>query len=143
MDESNNWQPDLDDIKSKINSKTKAIVVINPNNPTGSVCDEKTLRGIIEIAKDHNLLVIADEIYDKLLFDGKKHIPLASLDSECSIVTFCGLSKNYIAPGFRIGWGIASGRREVMGDFLNAVNKILSRPALCKPSNSVCNSGSS
>ena len=130
LDESNNWQPDLDDIKSKINSKTKAIVVINPNNPTGSVCDEKTLRGIIEIAKDHNLLVIADEIYDKLLFDGKKHIPLASLDSECSIVTFCGLSKNYIAPGFRIGWGIASGRREVMGDFLNAVNKIL-RARLC------------
>jgi alanine-synthesizing transaminase len=130
LNENNGWQPDLDDIRSKINSKTKAIVVINPNNPTGSVCDEATLRGIIDIALEHNLLIIADEIYDKLLFEGNRHISMAALNKDVSIVTFSGLSKNYIAPGFRIGWGVASGRRETMGNFLEAVNRIL-RARIC------------
>lgn len=130
LDEENGWQPDVEDIRSKINARTKAIVVINPNNPTGSVCKRETLQKIVDLAVEHNLLIIADEIYDKLLFDGDQHISLASLNPEASCVTFSGLSKNYIAPGFRIGWGIASGRREVMGEFLEAVNKIL-RARVC------------
>lgn len=130
LDESNGWQPDLDDIKSKINDKTKAIVIINPNNPTGSLASRETLEGLIKIADEHNLLILADEIYDKLIFDGKKHITLASLNSDVPIITFCGLSKNYVAPGFRIGWGIASGNKDRLNDLLEGVNRIL-RSRLC------------
>jgi len=130
LDESNGWQPDIDDIKSKINPKTRAIVIINPNNPTGAVCTKEILEQIIELALEHNLLIISDEIYDKLLFDGNKHIAIASLNKEVSCVTFSGLSKNYIAPGFRIGWGVASGKQELMEDFLEATNKIL-RARVC------------
>ncbi len=130
LDESNGWQPDVEDIKSKINDRTKAIVLINPNNPTGSIAQVETMKKIIEIAIEHNLVVIADEIYDKLIFDGKKHTSLASLSDEVSCITFSGLSKNYVAPGFRIGWGIASGKIEKMKDYLEAVNKIL-RARVC------------
>lgn len=130
LDESNGWQPDLEDIRSKINPKTRAIVLINPNNPTGSVCSREILEGIIGIALEHNLLVIADEIYDKLIFDGKQHISLASLNKDVSCITFSGLSKNYVAPGFRIGWGVASGRKQVMGEYIEAVNKML-RARVC------------
>jgi alanine-synthesizing transaminase len=130
LDEGNGWQPDPEDIKSKINSKTKAIVLINPNNPTGSVCSIETLQAIVDIALEHNLLIIADEIYDKLLFEGNKHIAIASLNKEVSAVTFSGMSKNYIAPGFRIGWGVASGNPNNMKEFLEAVNKIL-RARVC------------
>lgn len=130
LDESNGWQPDLDDIRSKINDRTKAIIIINPNNPTGSLASKETLEGLIQIAEEHNLLILADEIYDKLIFDGKKHIPLASLNSEVPMITFCGLSKNYVAPGFRIGWGIASGNHERLKDLLEGVNRIL-RSRLC------------
>jgi alanine-synthesizing transaminase len=130
LDEENDWQPDIEDIKSKINDKTKAIVIINPNNPTGSVCKQEVLQQIVDLAIEHNLLIISDEIYDKLLFDDNKHVAIASLNKEVSAVTFSGLSKNYVAPGFRIGWGIASGRRDIMGDFLEAVNKIL-RARVC------------
>jgi len=104
--------------------------LINPNNPTGSVCKVETMNKIIELAIEHNLVVIADEIYDKLIFDGKSHTSLASLSEEVSCITFSGLSKNYVAPGFRIGWGIASGKKEKMADFLEAVNKIL-RARVC------------
>ncbi len=130
LDESNDWQPDLDDIKSKINDKTKAIIIINPNNPTGSLASKETLEGIIKIADEHNLLILADEIYDKLIFDGKKHIPFASLNHDVPMITFCGLSKNYVAPGFRIGWGIASGDAKRLHDLLQGVNRIL-RSRLC------------
>lgn len=130
LDESNGWQPDIDDINSKINAKTRAIVIINPNNPTGSVASKETLEQIIAIALEHNLLVIADEIYDKLLFDGKKHISLASLNQDVSCITFSGLSKNFVVPGFRLGWGVASGRIEKMSTYLEAVNKIL-RARVC------------
>ncbi|MFP4527454.1 MAG: aminotransferase class I/II-fold pyridoxal phosphate-dependent enzyme [Candidatus Kapaibacterium sp.] len=130
LDESNGWQPDIEDIKSKINDKTRAIVLINPNNPTGSVCAKETLLQIIDLALEHNLLIIADEIYDKIYFDGRKHLSIASLNKDVSCVTFSGLSKNYIAPGFRIGWGVASGRMDIMKDFLEAVNKIL-RARVC------------
>lgn len=125
LDEENGWQPDPDDIRSKINSKTRAIIVINPNNPTGSNCSRETLKELIQIAKDNNLVIFADEIYDKLLFEGENHTSLASLDSEVPIITFGGLSKNYMVPGFRIGWGIVSGNNAVLKDYIEAINKLL------------------
>jgi len=130
LDEESGWQPDLDDMRSKINSKTKAIILINPNNPTGSVCGKETMLGIIEMAKEHKLLIFADEIYDKLILDDKEHLSISSLDRDVSVITFNGLAKSYLAPGFRIGWGIASGPSEVLDDYLEAVNKIL-RARLC------------
>ena len=125
LNEENGWQPDIDDIKSKINEKTKAIVVINPNNPTGSNADKETLLKIIALALEHNLVIFADEIYDKLLMDGEEHIALASLNSEVPVITFGGLSKNYLAPGWRIGWGIVSGNQNMLSDYIAAINKIL------------------
>jgi alanine-synthesizing transaminase len=130
LDESNGWQPDIDDIKRKINNRTKGIIVINPNNPTGSNCSADTLKQIIDIALEHNLVIFADEIYDKLLMNGKKHTAVASLNHEVPIVTFSGLSKNYMVPGFRIGWGIVSGENHVLKDYIEAINKLL-RARLC------------
>ncbi|MCB1059470.1 MAG: aminotransferase class I/II-fold pyridoxal phosphate-dependent enzyme [Calditrichaeota bacterium] len=125
LDESNGWQPDIEDIASKINSKTRAIVLINPNNPTGSVCDRATLLGILELARKHNLMIFADEIYDKLILDGGEHISIASLDPQQPVITFNGLSKAYVAPGFRIGWGVVSGDKARVGDYVEAINKLL------------------
>lgn len=130
LKEENGWQPDLEDIKTKINDKTRAIIIINPNNPTGSNGDEATLRELMKIAKENNLVVFADEIYDKLLFDGKKHTSLASLDKDVPVITFGGLSKNYMVPGFRIGWGVVSGPEEMLREYIEAINKIL-RARLC------------
>ncbi len=125
LNEANGWQPDLDDIRKKINDKTKAIIIINPNNPTGANFEKETLLGLLEIAEEHNLVVFADEIYDKLLFDGKKHISIASLNHKAPVITFGGLSKNYMVPGFRIGWGITSGNFDQMKDYIEAINKLL------------------
>ncbi len=125
LNEENGWQPDIEDVKSKINDKTKAIVIINPNNPTGSNSDVDTLQKIIELALEHNLVIFADEIYDKLLMDGTKHTSIASLNSEVPIITFGGLSKNYMVPGFRIGWGVVSGHQNLLSNYLEAINKIL------------------
>ncbi len=125
LNEENGWQPDLDDIRSKINDKTRAIIIINPNNPTGSNCSVDTLKELIKIAKDNNLIIFADEIYDKLLFEGESHTSIASLDSEAPMVTFGGLSKNYMVPGFRIGWGMVSGDRAILKDYIEAINKLL------------------
>jgi alanine-synthesizing transaminase len=125
LDEENGWQPDPDDIRKKINNKTRAIIIINPNNPTGSNCSSDTLKELIRIAKENNLVIFADEIYDKLLFEGENHTSLASLDSEVPIITFGGLSKNYMVPGFRIGWGIVSGNGAVLKDYIEAINKLL------------------
>ncbi|MGE5409925.1 MAG: aminotransferase class I/II-fold pyridoxal phosphate-dependent enzyme [Clostridiales bacterium] len=130
LDENNGWQPDIEDIKRKINDKTKAIILINPNNPTGSLYSVEILQQIIDIALEHNLVIFADEIYDKLLYDGKKHISIASLNKDVSVITFGGMSKNYMVPGFRIGWGIISGRREILKDYIEAINKFL-RARLC------------
>ena len=124
LDEDNAWQPDLNDIESKINPRTRAIVIINPNNPTGAVYSRETLEGIVEIAKKHHLVIFSDEIYDKLVFDGKSHISIASIDPDVPVVTFNGLSKCYLAPGFRIGWGIVSGPWEVVKDFVEAIHKL-------------------
>lgn len=130
LDEENNWMPDPDDIRKKINSRTKAIVLINPNNPTGSVCSKELLMEIIKIAEEKNLLVLCDEIYDKILYDGVKHISLASLNHDLPVITFNGVSKSYVAPGFRIGWGIISGNKDKLSGFLTALNKLL-RARLC------------
>ncbi|MCP5062365.1 MAG: aminotransferase class I/II-fold pyridoxal phosphate-dependent enzyme [Ignavibacteriae bacterium] len=125
LDEKNNWQPDVEDIKSKINDKTRAIVLINPNNPTGSNYNVESLKQIVDLALEHNLIIFADEIYDKLLMDGVEHTSIASLNSEVPIITFGGLSKNYMVPGFRIGWGIISGNKNKLSKYIEAINKIL------------------
>ena len=125
LNEENGWQPDIEDIKSKINDKTRAIVLINPNNPTGSNCSKETLLQIVELAKKHDLVIFADEIYDKLLFDNRELVSIAALDKDVPVITFGGLSKNYMVPGFRIGWGIVSGDQARLKDYIEAINKIL------------------
>jgi alanine-synthesizing transaminase len=130
LSEENDWQPDLEDIRSKVNDKTRAIVLINPNNPTGSNNSREFLEGVVRIALEHDLVILADEIYDKLLFDGQKHISIASLNPDCPVVTFCGLAKNYAGPGWRIGWGIVSGPKGRLADLIEAINKLL-RARLC------------
>ncbi len=130
LDEENDWQPNVADMESKINDRTKGIVLINPNNPTGSVCSRETLMQIIEVARKHNLVIYSDEIYDRLLFDGAEHISIASLADDICFVTFNGISKNYMAPGWRIGWAIVSGPNEICEDYTNAINKF-TRARLC------------
>ena len=130
LNEDNGWQPDIDDIKSKINEKTRAIVLINPNNPTGSVCTNEIMLELIRLAKENNLVIFCDEIYDKLILDDKPHVSLASLDKDVPVITFNGISKSYLGPGLRIGWGIVSGDSAVMKDYIAAINKIL-RARLC------------
>jgi len=125
LNEENNWQPDIEDIKSKINDKTKGIIIINPNNPTGSNSSAETLKQLVDLAVERNLVIFADEIYDKLLFDGKKHTSIASINPDAPVITFGGLSKNYMVPGFRIGWGVASGQIEMLKDYIEAINKML------------------
>ncbi|MGK9476955.1 aminotransferase class I/II-fold pyridoxal phosphate-dependent enzyme [Melioribacter sp. OK-6-Me] len=125
LNEDNYWQPDIDDIKSKINDKTRAIIIINPNNPTGALYRKEILEEIIELAIKHNLVIFSDEIYDKLIIDEKEHISIASLNPEVPVITFGGLSKNYMVPGFRIGWGIVSGNGTLLKDYIEAINKLL------------------
>ena len=127
LEESNAWQPDVDDIARRINKKTRGIVIINPNNPTGAVYSKETLQGVIRLAAKHGLVVLSDEIYNKLLLDPVEFISTASLAPELPVITFNGISKAYFAPGFRIGWGILSGEerrvaryREVMAQILRA-----------------------
>lgn len=125
LDEENGWQPDVEDIRKKVNAKTKAIVLINPNNPTGSITSKEILEQIVEIAVENNLVIIADEIYDKLIFEGNEMISIASINPEANCITFSGLSKNFMAPGWRIGWGIVSGKVRFMRDYVEAINRIL------------------
>jgi alanine-synthesizing transaminase len=126
LDESNGWQPDLNDLERKINARTKAILLINPNNPTGAVYSRKTLEAIAEIARRHNLMIFADEIYDKLIIDDDaQHISIATLATDVPCITFNGLSKAYLVPGWRIGWGIATGPKELLAPYLEGVHKLL------------------
>ncbi|MDT8068306.1 MAG: aminotransferase class I/II-fold pyridoxal phosphate-dependent enzyme [Terriglobia bacterium] len=126
LDESNGWQPDLADIERKVNARTKAILLINPNNPTGAVYSRTTLESIAEIARRHNLMIFADEIYDKLIIDDDaKHISIATLAPDVPCITFNGLSKAYLVPGWRIGWGIATGPKELLAPYLEGVHKLL------------------
>lgn len=129
-DESAGWFPDLEDIKSKITSKTKGIVVINPNNPTGAVYSRELLEGIVKLAEENELILFADEIYDKILYDGAKHIPLASLTEDVLVATFNGLSKSYRLAGFRSGWMFLSGAKVKARDYIEGMD-ILSNMRLC------------
>lgn len=125
-DESNEWLPDLDDIKSKITPKTRGIVIINPNNPTGALYPESHLEQIVSLAREHRLIVFADEIYDKTLFDGNTHTSIASLADDVLFITFNGLSKNYRSCGYRAGWMIVSGDRSNAGDYITGLNMLAS-----------------
>jgi alanine-synthesizing transaminase len=125
-DESSEWLPDLDDIRRKITPRTRGIVVINPNNPTGALYPPELLLGIVEIAREHELIVFADEIYDKTLFDGHTHKSIASLADDVLFITFNGLSKNYRSCGYRAGWMIVSGDRSRAGDYIEGLNMLAS-----------------
>jgi alanine-synthesizing transaminase len=126
LDEDNGWQPDVEDIARKINSRTRAILLITPNNPTGAVYSKRTLEKILELAREHGLMIFADEIYDKLIFDPEeKHVSIATLATDVPIVTFNGLSKAYLVPGWRIGWAIATGPRAVLHPYMEAVHRLL------------------
>lgn len=129
-DESAGWFPDLDDIKNKITSKTKGIVVINPNNPTGAVYSRELLEGIVKLAEENELILFADEIYDKILYDDAKHIPLASITEDILVATFNGLSKSYRLAGFRSGWMYLSGAKDKARDYIEGMD-ILSNMRLC------------
>ena len=123
-DEANGWMPNLDDIRAKVTSRTKAIVVINPNNPTGALYSNELLLGIIEIAREHNLVIMADEVYDKVLYDGVKHTALASLATDVLTLTFNSLSKAYRSCGFRAGWMVISGDKEAARDYIEGINML-------------------
>jgi alanine-synthesizing transaminase len=129
-DESSDWNPDLEDIKSKINSRTRGIVVINPNNPTGAVYTPDLLKGIVKLAEEKDLIIFADEIYDKILYDDAKHTPLATLSEDILVVTFNGLSKSYRVAGFRSGWLFLSGAKKRARDYIEGL-EILSNMRLC------------
>ncbi|MDG1453343.1 MAG: pyridoxal phosphate-dependent aminotransferase [Methylophilaceae bacterium] len=125
-EEDNDWLPNLQDIESQINANTRAIVVINPNNPTGALYPKETLLGIIDIARHHNLVIFADEIYDKVLYDENEHISMASLAEDVLFVTFNGLSKNYRACGYRAGWMIISGDKTYAQEYIEGLNMLAS-----------------
>lgn len=125
-DEQSGWLPDLQDIESKINANTRGIVIINPNNPTGALYPEPILQGLIEIARHHGLVVFADEIYDKVLYDGNTHTSIASLADDVVFVTFNGLSKNYRTCGYRAGWLIVSGAKKLARDYIDGLNMLAS-----------------
>ncbi|MBQ6421037.1 MAG: aminotransferase class I/II-fold pyridoxal phosphate-dependent enzyme [Clostridia bacterium] len=129
-DESADWYPDPDDIESKITDKTKAIVIINPNNPTGALYPKELLERIADIARRHELIVFSDEIYDRLVMDGEEHVSIASLAPDLFCVTFSGLSKSHMVCGFRVGWMIFSGNKAIAKDYIDGVN-MLSNMRLC------------
>ena len=125
-DESAGWMPDMDDIRAKITPNTKAIVIINPNNPTGALYPREVLEQLVEIARQHQLVVFADEIYDKTLYDGEQHISIASLADDVLFVTLNGLSKNYRSCGYRAGWMIVSGEKRHAKDYIEGLNMLAS-----------------
>ena len=129
-DEQNEWNPDLEDMEKKVTERTKAIVVINPNNPTGAVYSREILEGIVEIARKHQLMIFADEIYDPLIMDGYEHISIASLAPDLPCVTYSGLSKSHMICGYRVGWMVLSGNQACMKDFILGIN-MLSNMRLC------------
>ncbi len=125
-DEQSDWMPDLEDIKRKITPRTKGIVVINPNNPTGALYPDEVLQGIVELARQHQLIVFADEIYDKTLYDGNTHTSIASLADDVLFLTFNGLSKNYRSCGYRAGWMVVSGNKKRAKDYIEGLNMLAS-----------------
>ena len=129
-DEAKGWIPDLEDIRRKITPATKGIVVINPNNPTGAVYSGEVLRGIVDIAREHGLVILSDEVYDKVLYDDAQHTAIASLTSDVLILTFNSLSKSYRCCGYRSGWMIVSGAKHAATDYIEGLN-MLSNMRLC------------
>lgn len=129
-DEANGWQPDIDDIEARITPNTKALVVINPNNPTGAVYSREVLEELVALARRHRLLLLADEIYDRILYDGNKHTPLAAVAPDMLCLTFNGLSKAYRVAGFRAGWVAITGPKDHAKGFLEGVN-LLASTRLC------------
>jgi alanine-synthesizing transaminase len=129
-DEANGWMPDIDDIRSKITKNTKGIVVINPNNPTGALYSDELLLQIVELARKHGLIIFADEVYDKVLYDGVKHTPIASLSEDVLTLTFNSLSKSYRSCGYRAGWLVVSGDKKPAADYIEGLN-MLSNMRLC------------
>ena len=129
-DEESEWYPDIDDIRKKINDRTKAIVIINPNNPTGALYPKEVLEQIVQVAREHQLIIFSDEIYDRLVMDGAEHISIASMAPDLFCVTFSGLSKSHMIAGFRVGWMILSGNKAVAKDYIEGLN-MLSNMRLC------------
>lgn len=129
-DEQSDWYPDMADIRRKINDRTKAIVIINPNNPTGALYPREVLQQIVDIAREHQLIIFSDEIYDRLVMDGEEHVSIASLAPDLFCVTYSGLSKSHMIAGFRIGWMIMSGNKKMAKDYMEGI-KMLSNMRLC------------
>ncbi|QIL78746.1 pyridoxal phosphate-dependent aminotransferase [Diaphorobacter sp. HDW4A] len=129
-DESNGWMPDIEDIRRKVTPRTKGIVVINPNNPTGALYSTQLLQQIVEIAREHGLVIFADEVYDKVLYDDAKHTPLGSLSHDVLTLTFNSLSKAYRSCGYRAGWMVVSGDKKAAKDYIEGLN-MLSNMRLC------------
>ena len=129
-DEQAEWYPDIEDIKKKVNERTKAIVIINPNNPTGALYPKEVLQQIVDIAREHQLIIFSDEIYDRLVMDGEEHISIASLAPDLFCVTYNGLSKSHMVAGYRIGWMILSGNKNVAKDYIQGID-MLSNMRLC------------
>ncbi len=129
-DEESDWYPDINDMEKKITDKTKGIVVINPNNPTGALYPEEILKQIVELARKHDLIIFADEIYDRLVMDGEKHVAIASLAPDLFMVNFNGLSKSHRVAGFRVGWMCLSGPKENVQGYIEGI-KLLSSMRLC------------
>jgi alanine-synthesizing transaminase len=129
-DEAKGWQPDLDDIRAKITPRTKGIVIINPNNPTGALYSDELLKAIVQIAREHGLVLLADEVYDKVLYDGARHTALASLSTDVLTLTFNSLSKSYRSCGYRAGWLVVSGNKESAQDYIEGLN-MLANMRLC------------
>lgn len=125
-DEQSEWMPDIADIRARITPRTKAIVVINPNNPTGALYPDAVLREIVQVAREHQLIIFADEIYDKTLYDGHTHTSIAALADDVLILTFNGLSKNYRACGYRAGWMVVSGDKRHARDYIEGLNMLAS-----------------
>ncbi len=129
-DEANGWMPNMDDIRAKITKNTKGIVVINPNNPTGALYSDALLMDIVSLAREHDLIIFADEVYDKVLYDGVKHTPIASLSDDVLTLTFNSLSKSYRSCGYRAGWLVVSGDKKPAADYIEGLN-MLSNMRLC------------
>ena len=129
-DEANGWMPDLDDIRARLTARTKGIVVINPNNPTGALYSDELLLGIVDIAREHGLVIFADEVYDKVLYDGVSHTAIASLSDDVLTLTFNSLSKSYRSCGYRSGWMVVSGDKKPARDYIEGLN-MMSNLRLC------------
>jgi alanine-synthesizing transaminase len=129
-DEANGWMPNLDDIRAKITPRTKGIVVINPNNPTGVIYSDALLKSLVQIAREHGLVILADEVYDKVLYDDARHTAMASLSTDILTLTFNSLSKSYRSCGYRAGWLVVSGNKKMAADYIEGLN-MLSNMKLC------------